>query len=103
MYVARGMVRSGFFASSRNTAVASKPMKLRIANRIAKPGAPDTICAGVKMPVEKPSGPPPAKTTAASSASTMSTSATSSTASTRPESSILKYPSAETTTNATAA
>lgn len=45
MYVARGIVRSGFFASSRKTAVPSKPMKLRMANSTANPGASETIFA----------------------------------------------------------
>ncbi len=83
------MVRSGSRASSRKTAVASKPMKLAIANITAIPIAPELICVGDRNAVERPWAPPWTVTTA-SSTSTMAISARSSTPSTRLESSMCR-------------
>jgi hypothetical protein len=80
-YVAIGIVRLGFFASSRKIAVASNPMNAAIANMRPTPGAPETMFAGSNGASERPSGPPDA-TTATTSASTMRISPTSSTPST---------------------
>ena len=86
--MARGIVRCGSRASSRNTAVASNPMKLAIANMIAMPTAPEKIWPGSNAAVESPSGPPPWTITTTSSTTTIAISASSSTPSTRLESSM---------------
>jgi hypothetical protein len=75
------MVRSGRRASSRKTAVASKPMNPANAIIRPTPGAPEAMLAGSNGARDSPSG-PPSTTTAAASASTMPISATSTTPST---------------------
>lgn len=81
VYVARGMVRSGSFASSRKIAVASNPMNAAMANISPTPGDPDMICVGSNGARDRPSA-PPRNTIAATRTSTMPTSPTSITPST---------------------
>ena len=56
-YVARGIVRSGSRASSRNTAVASKPMNPVRANRTAMPRLPLVNTSGRNESRVRPDGP----------------------------------------------
>ncbi len=61
--MARGTVRSGSRASSRKTAVASKPRKPAMANMIPMPGDPEPISEGCSGAVDSPESPPRTVTT----------------------------------------
>ncbi len=80
-YVARGMVRSGSRASSRNTAVASNPMNPVSANSTAIPRTPSVKTPGVNDANVSPAG-PGSVTITRSSSTTMLISHTSATPST---------------------
>ena len=97
------MVRCGSRASSRNTAVASKPMKDAMANMIAMPSEPETTWPGCSRAVETADRveAPPRPITTASNTSTMATSAISSAPSTLLLSSMLRKPRTPTTASAT--
>lgn len=76
MYVARGMVRSGFRASERNTVVDSKPMNPAIAIIRPTPIAPEKTFSGRNGSALRPSA-PPRPTTTTSMTTTIAISATS--------------------------